>query len=91
MLNKELYEKLAQEFTLCRVGEEVEDVLLELAELLADTGVTGEEVSVKQQVGRTRLTVRGICEEGGEDEEPAVFIRTLTVNGKEFQIDDYLL
>ena len=25
MLNKELYEKLEQEFTLCRVGEEVED------------------------------------------------------------------
>ena len=91
MLNKELCGKLEQEFALCRIGEEVEDVLLELAELLADTGVTGQEASVKQQVGRNRLTARGTCEKGGEGEEPAVFIRTLTVNGKEFLIEDYLL
>ena len=73
MLNEELYEQLEREFTRCRIGEEVEDILLELAEALGDMGV------------------RGICEEGEEGEAPSVYIRTLTVNGKEFEIEDYLL
>ena len=74
MLNEELYEQLEREFTRCRIGEEVEDILLELAEALGD-----------------RLEARGICEEGEEGEAPSVYIRTLTVNGKEFEIEDYLL
>ena len=48
MLNEELYEELEHEFTKCRVDEEVEDVLLELAEALADMGITGRELSVKR-------------------------------------------
>ena len=46
MMNEELYEELEQEFTRCRIEEEVEDVLLELAEALLDLGITGREVSV---------------------------------------------
>ena len=91
MLNEELYEQLEREFTRCRIGEEVEDILLELAEALGDMGVMGKEISVKEQAGRGRLEARGICEEGAEGEAPSVYIRTLTVNGKEFEIEDYLL
>lgn len=91
MLNQELYEELEREFARCHVGGEVEDILLELAEALADTGVTGKEISVKEQGGRTKLTARGICEPGEDGEEPSVYIKTLAVNGKEFEIEDYLL
>lgn len=91
MLNEELYEELEHEFTKCRIDEEVEDVLLELAEALADTGITGREISVKEQAGHARLVAWGVCEEGEDGEEPAVFIRTLAINGKEFEIEDYLL
>lgn len=91
MMNEELYEELEQEFTRCRIEEEVEDVLLELAEALLDLGITGREVSVKEQAGHGKLTAFGICEEGEEGEEPAVLIRTLTINDKEFEIEDYFL
>ncbi|MCI8886766.1 MAG: U-box domain-containing protein 56 [Hungatella sp.] len=91
MMNEELYEELEQEFTRCRIEEEVEDVLLELAEALLDLGITGREVSVKEQAGHGKLTACGICEEGEEGEEPAVLIRTLTINDKEFEIEDYFL
>ena len=59
MLNEELYEELEHEFTKCRIDEEVEDVLLELAEALADTGITGREISVKEQAGHARLVAWG--------------------------------
>lgn len=86
MLNEELYEELEQEFLKYRVDEEVEDVLLELAEALADLGITGREVSVKEQAGNAKLVVYGVCEE-----DESVFIKTLSINGKEFEIEDYLL
>lgn len=91
MLNEGLYKELEHEFIRCRVGEEVEDVLLEMAEAMADRGVMGREISVKEQVGHARITASGTCQKGEDGEEPEVFIRTLTVNGKEFEIGDYLL
>lgn len=91
MLNEELYEELEHELIRCRVDEEVEDVLLELAEAIQDLGITGREVSVKEQIGHGKLEAYGICEEGEDGEEPAVYIKTLVINGKEFEIEDYLL
>ncbi len=91
MLNEELYKELEQEFTRCRIGQEVEDVLLEMAEALGDMGITGREISVKEQAGHSRLAACGVCEEGEDGEAPSVYIKTLSVNGKEFQIQDYIL
>ena len=56
MLNKQLYEELDREFSRCRGDLDVEDVLLMMAEDLADLGVVGREVSVRQQVGRAKVT-----------------------------------
>ena len=91
MLNEELYERLGHALGQCRVDMEVEDVLLELAEAMADTGITGREISVREQVGRAEIAAYGTCEESGDEDEPEVFVRMLTVNGKEFEIEDYLL
>lgn len=91
MLNEELYEELEHEFTRCRIEEEVEDILLELAEALADMGITDREISVKEQVGHAKVVAYGICEPGEDGEEPGVFIKTLVINGKEFEVEDYFL
>ncbi|MCI8663163.1 MAG: U-box domain-containing protein 56 [Hungatella sp.] len=91
MLNEELYEELEHEFMKCRVDEDVDDVLMELAEAIQDLGIIGREVSVKEQAGHGKLEAYGICEEGEDGEEPSVYMKTLLINGKEFEIEDYLL
>ncbi|PNV61079.1 U-box domain-containing protein 56 [Clostridium sp. chh4-2] len=89
-MNEELYELLETEFLKYRIDEEVEDVLLTLAESLADTAKIGQETSYSEQIGSARLTVYGTLEES-EDEDPAVFIRSLKINDSEYEINDYLL
>lgn len=89
-MNEELYELLETEFLKYRIDEEVEDVLLTLAESLADTAKIGQETSYSEQIGSARLIVYGTLEEF-EDEEPAVFIRSLKINDSEYEINDYLL
>lgn len=42
-------------------------------------------------MGRAKVTARGTCEAGADGEEPGVFIRTLEIDGKVFEIGDYLL
>ena len=91
MLNEELYEELEHEFMKCRVDEDVDDVLMELAEAIQDLGIIGREVSVKEQAGHGKMEAYGICEEGEDGEEPSVYMKTLLINGKEFEIEDYLL
>ena len=75
MLNEELYETLEQEFEKNKIEDAVEDILLELAELLADQETTGK-----------KLYACGRCEEDG-----SVYIETLRVNDHEYVIDDYFL
>lgn len=89
-MNEELYELLEEEFLKQHINEEVEDVLLALAETLADMNVLGQEISCREKAGRTQLEACGICEED-EDGEISVFLKTLTIGEKEFEIEDYLL
>ena len=89
-MNEELYELLETEFLKYRIDEEVEDVLLTLAECLADTGKNGQETSYTERIGKAELTLYGTCEEADED-EVSVFARALKINDEEYQINDYLL
>lgn len=89
-MNEELYELLETEFLKHEIGDEVEDVLLALAESLADGGVTGEESSYCEQAGDAKLTVFGTCEDG-EDGEISVYIRSLKIDDEEYEIGDYFL
>lgn len=91
-MNEELYELLESEFLKHHIDEEVEDLLLALAEALADVGVTGKEVTYKEQVGDATLEVCGVCEAAEDDpEEISVFVKTLSIDGKEYEVEDYLL
>lgn len=92
MMNEELYEKIEHAFLQYRIEEEVEDVLLELAELIADRGPSEKEVCIKEKYGKAVIEVCGICSAGEEDEEePSVLIRRIKIGTQEFEIDDYLL
>ncbi|WP_270812364.1 U-box domain-containing protein 56 [Hungatella effluvii] len=89
MMNEELYEALEQELEKNHVEEDVEDVLLDLAENIAERGIMDKEVIFKQSYGRTEVHGCGVCAE--EDGETSVLIKWIRVGKKEFEIDDYFL
>ncbi|WP_243005189.1 U-box domain-containing protein 56 [Hungatella effluvii] len=89
MMNEELYEALEQELEKNHVEEDVEDVLLDLAENIAERGIMDKEVVFKQSYGRTEVHGCGVCSE--EDGETSVLIKWIRVGKKEFEIDDYFL
>lgn len=89
MMNEEIYEALEQEFEKCRIGEAVEDVLLELAESMADMGMMDKEVKCKESYGKTVVEACGICTE--EEGELSVLVRWITVGKKKFEIEDYFI
>lgn len=86
MLNEELYETLEQEFEKNKIEDAVEDILLEMAELLADQETTGKKLTCQSKAGKAKLRACGRCEEDG-----GVYIETLTINDHEYVIDDYFL
>ena len=55
MMNEELYEALEQELEKNHVEEDVEDVLLDLAENIAERGIMDKEVIFKQSYGSCLL------------------------------------
>lgn len=89
MINEELYETLEQEFERNHVEEDVEDVLLDLAENIADQGIMDKEVIFKESYGKTGVEGCGVCAE--EDGEISVLIKWIRVEKKEFEINDYFL
>ena len=86
MLNEELYETLEQEFEKNKIEDAVEDILLELAELLADQETPEKKLTCHSKAGKAKLYACGRCEEDG-----SVYIETLRVNDHEYVIDDYFL
>lgn len=89
MMNEELYDAMEQAFEKCRIEEEVEDVLLNLAEMVADKGIMDKEVVCKESYGRTVVEGCGICTE--EDGELSVLVKWITVGKKKFEVEDYFL
>ena len=68
------------------------DLLVSVEEMLADKNVLGKEISCKKTIGRTPLEAVGFCETDEEyPDEASVYIKTLTVAGTVFEIEDYLL
>ncbi len=91
-MNEELYELLEAAFAKHHIEEEVEDVLLDLAEMMAEQNILGKEIICKEKIGRTTLEVTGICEADEENpDEASVYIKTLDIAGEVFEINDYLL
>jgi hypothetical protein len=89
MFNQEIYNLLEAEFEKNQLEEDVEEVLLDLSEALADQGIMDKEVSLKESYGKTVVEAVGICSE--EDEEVIVLIKRVKIGKKEFEIEDYFL
>jgi hypothetical protein len=89
MFNQEIYDLLEAEFEKNHLEEDVEEVLLDLSEALADQGIMDKEVSLKESYGKTVVEAVGICSE--EDEEVVVLIKRVKIGKKEFEIEDYFL
>lgn len=89
MLNQDIYDLLEKEFEKNGIEEDVEEILLDMAEALADQGIMDKEVRLKESYGKTPVEVTGIC--SVEEEEETVLIKTLKVGKKEFVIEDYFL
>lgn len=89
MLNNDIYELMEMEFEKNHMEEEVEEVLLDLAEALADKGIRDKEISLTESYGKVKVQVVGICNE--EEGETSVYIKRVQIGKKEFEIEDYFL
>jgi hypothetical protein len=89
MFNQETYDLLEAEFEKNHLEEDVEEVLLDLSEALADQGIMDKEVSLKESYGKMVVEAVGICSE--EEEEVVVLIKRVKIGKKEFEIEDYFL
>lgn len=89
MFNEETYEELEAEFEKYHIEEEVEEVLLDLAEALADKGILDKELNLTESYGKTQIYANGICTD--EDGEVSVLIKQIKIGKKEFEINDYFL
>ncbi|GLB31130.1 hypothetical protein LAD12857_30530 [Lacrimispora amygdalina] len=89
MFNEETYEELESEFEKNHIEEEVEEVLLDLAEALADKGILDKELNLTESYGKTQIVATGICTD--EDGEVSVLIKQIKIGKKEFEINDYFL
>jgi len=89
MFNQDIYDSLEKEFEKNHIEEDVEEVLLDLSEALADKGIMDKELNLKESYGKTPVEVSGICSE--EEGEVTVLIKRIKIGKKEFEIDDYFL
>lgn len=91
-ITEEVYETLAEALYRNRINEEAEDILLALAEELADMGVDNKEITYKEKVGAVDLEVSGVCEPNPDDpDEVSVYLKWVKVGKKIIEIEDYFL
>ncbi len=89
MFDQDIYEALEMEFVRNHIKEDVDEVLLDLAEALADRGIMDKELVLTESYGKTQIQVTGICTE--EEGEVNVLVKQVQIGKKEFDIDDYFL
>ncbi|EXG85741.1 hypothetical protein [Lacrimispora sp.] len=89
MLDQDIYEALEMELERNHIREDVDEVLLDLAEALADRGIMDKELVLTESYGKTQIQVTGICSE--EDGEVNILMKQVRIGKKEFEINDYFL
>lgn len=89
MFNQDIYDLLEAEFEKNRIDEDVEEVLLDLSEALADKGIMDKELTLKESYGKTVVEAVGVCSE--EEDEVIVLLKRVKIGNKEFEIEDYFL
>lgn len=91
-MNEKTYQLLEEELLKYQIEEEAEDILLGLAEALADEKVVKKEAAYQEKIGKATVEIMGICEPDEEDEELMnVFVKWIKIEGKQIDIKDYIL
>ncbi|HBE85683.1 MAG TPA: U-box domain-containing protein 56 [Lachnoclostridium sp.] len=89
MLDQDIYEALEKELERNHIREDVDEVLLDLAEALADRGIMDKELVLTESYGKTQIQVTGVCSE--EEGEVNILMKQVRIGKKEFEINDYFL
>lgn len=89
MLDQDIYEALEMELERNHIREDVDEVLLDLAEALADRGIMDKELVLTESYGKTQIQVTGICSE--EEGEVNILMKQVRIGKKDFEINDYFL
>lgn len=89
MLDQDIYEALEMELERNHIREDVDEVLLDLAEALTDKGIMDKELVLTESYGKTQIQVTGICSE--EEGEVNILMKQVRIGKKEFEINDYFL
>ncbi len=89
MLDQDIYEALEIELDRNHIREDVDEVLLDLAEALADRGIMDKELVLTESYGKTQIQVTGVCSE--EEGEVNILMKQVRIGKKEFEINDYFL
>ncbi|MDR0925606.1 MAG: U-box domain-containing protein 56 [Hungatella sp.] len=89
MFDQDIYEALEIEFERNNIMEDVDEVLLDLAEAIADRGIMDKELVLTESYGKVQIQVTGVCSE--EEGEANVLIKQVRIGKKEFEINDYFL
>ncbi|MDR1548469.1 MAG: U-box domain-containing protein 56 [Hungatella sp.] len=89
MFDQDIYEALEIEFERNNIMEDVDEVLLDLAEAIVDRGIMDKELVLTESYGKVQIQVTGVCSE--EEGEANVLIKQVRIGKKEFEINDYFL
>ncbi len=89
MLDQDIYEALEMELERNHISEDVDEILLDLAEALADRGIMDKELVLTESYGKTQIQVTGVCSE--EEGEVNILMKQVRIGKKEFEINDYFL
>ncbi|WP_313181057.1 U-box domain-containing protein 56 [Lacrimispora sp.] len=89
MLDQDIYEALEMELERNHIREDVDEILLDLAEALADRGIMDKELVLTESYGKTQIQVTGVCSE--EEGEVNILMKQVRIGKKEFEINDYFL
>ena len=89
-MNEEIYEAIEKALAKNRIREDVDDVLLELAEAIQEEGEGSRTVSVKY--GKAVVEASGRCEVDEEDDEESyVWIDEIHIGKEVIEIHDYVM
>uniref|UniRef100_UPI000A7EA83B U-box domain-containing protein 56 n=1 Tax=Clostridium sp. NkU-1 TaxID=1095009 RepID=UPI000A7EA83B len=80
MFDQDIYEALEIEFERNNIMEDVDEVLLDLAEAIADRGIMDKELVLTESYGKVQIQVTGVCSE--EEGEANVLIKQVRIGKK---------
>lgn len=84
-----VYQRIEAELEKNNIDEMAEDILLELAELLADQNIINQELKSRIIIDETVITGVGRLED--DEEVIQVYLQSVFIGEKEYLIDDYIL